>query len=43
MPFVRHSGEVKYVCRLSEWLQNGVDTETLNLAFSSLCKPFYFY
>lgn len=43
MAFVRHSNEVEYVYLLSDWLQMGVDTGTLDLACCCLLRSFDSY
>lgn len=43
MQFIRSNDEVELVCRLSDCLPNGTDTETLDLACCSLCKWFDSY
>lgn len=43
MPFTRHSDEMEYVRRLSNWGQKGTDTRTLDLTRCSLRKPLESY
>lgn len=43
IPFERYSDKVLYVCRLSNWLQDGTDTGTMDLACCCLHKSFDIY
>lgn len=43
IPFVRNSDKVEYVLRLCKWLQEGTDSDTLDLACCYLRKPFISY
>lgn len=43
MTFVHHNKKMKYSRGLSDWLQTGADTGTLNSACCRLRKPFDCY